>query len=594
MKKIYSFIIGLTLATTLHAQVGRTVLIEESSNASCGPCAQQNPAFHALLEPNEDIGKIVVLKYQYDYPGYDPMNEDNPTEAEGRTTSYYGQTGVPVAMIDGVVPDDSYCGGCGEWQVAQGGYEGGPYGYNQNVIDYAYAKTSPFEIGLTSEVNNTQDTIFVRMVVRAKQAFTAAGTSSLKARIAVIEEVIEFNSAPGSNGEKVFYSIMKKFLPNMTGTSLTKTWADGDSVVIEQYWPFGNGSWNVYDIEKLGVVAFVQDDNNNTNASPSYPAKTVHQAKFDKPSYDLDVLIDASANTLKHSNSFACSSQIAPVVEITNRGASTLTSTMINYSINGGATKLYSWTGNLGTYETEVVNLPLTSYISSGGNNTINAWTTSPNSSADEVPANDAAAAFTFTDAPIADTLTLQLEVKTDGYGEETAWELKKDGVVIDEKWGYTNNTTTSQDIILDGDGCYEFIVYDSYGDGILSNGYVRLRQAAGLLLNFPGNSFDGEASGGFDVNFVNSVSNKISGQAVSVFPNPNDGNFSVQIKSDKNVAYTIAVSNVIGQTVYSDSISAGSGVNTKSINLSRLESGVYFVRLSDGSKETVRKVTIN
>jgi len=56
MKRYYLLffsIIGLIL--NLNAQSQRMVLIEEATNASCGPCASQNPAFDILLNQNRDI-----------------------------------------------------------------------------------------------------------------------------------------------------------------------------------------------------------------------------------------------------------------------------------------------------------------------------------------------------------------------------------------------------------------------------------------------------------------------------------------------------------------------------------------------------------
>ncbi|HFC00506.1 MAG TPA: hypothetical protein ENJ53_06845, partial [Phaeodactylibacter sp.] len=112
-------------------QAQRKAFVEEFTNASCGPCASQNPDFNALIANNLD--KVVVLKYQTDFPGYDPMNEQNPSEVDTRQ-AYYSVNGVPTAIIDGVTPGNDYGGGIGAWNItATNGYAGGPYGYNQAV-----------------------------------------------------------------------------------------------------------------------------------------------------------------------------------------------------------------------------------------------------------------------------------------------------------------------------------------------------------------------------------------------------------------------------------------------------------------------------
>jgi hypothetical protein len=73
-------------------------MFEEFTNASCGPCASQNPAFDALLSAN--ASKCTSIKYHTNWPGVDPMNAQNPTDVGTRVT-YYNVTGVPYAVMDG-------------------------------------------------------------------------------------------------------------------------------------------------------------------------------------------------------------------------------------------------------------------------------------------------------------------------------------------------------------------------------------------------------------------------------------------------------------------------------------------------------------
>ena len=198
MKRIFTSFLTLCIGFSAFSQSQRTVLIEEGSNASCGPCAAQNPAFKVLLDAN--TAKAVSLKYQWYFPGFDPMHNHNPAEANGRFETYYGQNGVPTAMIDGTIP--SFGGNP---------YDGAPAGFTQGLIDTRHAVTSPFDIELTYSL--TPETI----TVTATATCSEATAGNFKLRIAVIEEQISFASAPGSNGETDFYNVMKKFLPNADG-----------------------------------------------------------------------------------------------------------------------------------------------------------------------------------------------------------------------------------------------------------------------------------------------------------------------------------------------------------------------------------------
>ena len=78
MKKIFTLAFGLGIAAISFGQTQRMVLTEEFTNASCGPCAGQNPAYNELLQANSS--KIVAIKYQVNFPGVDPMNAQTQSE----------------------------------------------------------------------------------------------------------------------------------------------------------------------------------------------------------------------------------------------------------------------------------------------------------------------------------------------------------------------------------------------------------------------------------------------------------------------------------------------------------------------------------
>ena len=104
MKKIYLIVATLTVAVAVNAQSQRLVLAEEFTQASCGPCASQNPAFNTLIAANST--KIITIKYQTSWPGVDPMNAQNPTQVQTRV-NYYAVSGVP----DGEIGGNSLSGG---------------------------------------------------------------------------------------------------------------------------------------------------------------------------------------------------------------------------------------------------------------------------------------------------------------------------------------------------------------------------------------------------------------------------------------------------------------------------------------------------
>lgn len=89
-----------------------------------------------------------------------------------------------------------------------------------------------------------------------------------------------------------------------------------------------------------------------------------------------------------------------------------------------------------------------------------------------------------------ADT-EVTLTLITDSYGSETSWSLRDaGGNLIASGSGYANNTTYTEVFCLP-DGCYDFTIDDSFGDGICcayGNGSYDLSDASGSLAS--GGSF--------------------------------------------------------------------------------------------------------
>ncbi len=209
MKKSFTLISSLLFAFGSFAQSQRMVLSEEFTQASCGPCAAQNPGYNALLRNNQD--KAISLKYQTSWPGSDPMNAQNPTDVQTRV-DYYGVTGVPDVYVDGNVQSS----------VAPGNI-------TQTIINNEFGVAAPYDIILSHYLNVAEDSIFITMTINCTQA--VAGT--LVAQVAIAENFIKFASAPGSNGEKEFeYNIMRKMLPDANGTSIANSWTSGQTQTL--------------------------------------------------------------------------------------------------------------------------------------------------------------------------------------------------------------------------------------------------------------------------------------------------------------------------------------------------------------------------
>ena len=252
MKKfLYAFAGVILMASAASAQ--RLVLLEHFTQASCPPCASLNPALKALLDQNAD--KVVAIKYQTSWPGVDPMNAANPTDVQGRVT-YYAVNGVPNSVMDGNV------------------YNGSPSGVNQSNINSRHNVPADVQVSVSYIIISNPQAPSDSMLVTARLKASAALPAGRVLHVAAIEREIEFATAPGSNGEKKFESVMKKMFPSSSGTTLPAM-AVGDSLKFsfKMSLKWTNGQPVYYNLGQAAAVAFVQ--NNAT--------KEVLGAAYDEP-----------------------------------------------------------------------------------------------------------------------------------------------------------------------------------------------------------------------------------------------------------------------------------------------------------------------
>jgi hypothetical protein len=238
MKKLYVTLVLASLVVVAGAQSQRLVLVEEFTQASCGPCAACNPQFNALLDANTT--KVVPLKYQVSWPGVDPMNAQYPNVSS--RVNYYNVSSVPYALMDGTA-------------VTGSSYTGFPNNLNQSAINNEYANVaSPFDLAVEHTLNANQDSVFITVYATATQAY--AISTALRLHTVLIEKHIHFTTAPGSNGERDFYNVVRKMIPGTGGTGITNNWTVGQSATYTFAVPVPS---YIYDINQLAVVSFIQN-----------------------------------------------------------------------------------------------------------------------------------------------------------------------------------------------------------------------------------------------------------------------------------------------------------------------------------------------
>ena len=358
MKKYLALIVFLFSCSLSYSQATRLVLFEHFTQASCGPCATQNPPFTALLANN--TLKAVKIAYQTSWPGTDPMNAANPSDVTARR-NYYGVNSVP-----NVRNVSMFASGTSPAQISQ------------TQIDARYNSTPDMSVILTHQLTSGYDSVQIAVSVlnSSSSTISSGSTGSLKLRVALVEETITYSSPPGSNGETVFHNVMRKMIPNANGTTLPDSWTAGQNqtyqfkIAIPSY---------IANLGEIAILAFVQDDSN----------KDTKNAAF-SPKQAVSGLADASIASISASTNGYCDPNITPSVTIQNSGSMTITSATVSYTINGGTPVSQNWTGSLNAGQTATVTFPQVT-LSSGANEIIG-LIDNPNGSVDYAALNNSSA----------------------------------------------------------------------------------------------------------------------------------------------------------------------------------------------------------
>jgi len=185
------------------------------------------------------------------------------------------------------------------------------------------------------------------------------------------------------------------------------------------------------------------------------------------------------------------------------------------------------------------------------------------------------------------------LSLTFDNYPEETSWEIRSGSTVVASGGTYgsqADGSTITENIEL-ADGCYDFVISDAYGDGICcsyGNGSYSLTSGGSTLAS--GGSFGSSETTNFCVGSgsrtfargTTSVGEAPAG--FKVFPVPAKNTLTLYTGKMESPTYRIV--NAAGR-VWQEGALTG---NHAQINVSNLNSGFYFVRVTDGENTVMHK----
>ena len=636
MKNIVSTLLVCLFSVAAFGQ-NRLVLVEHFTQASCGPCASQNPALKTLLDANAT--KVVALKYQTSWPGVDPMNAANPTEAAARV-QYYNVTGVPNSVMDGSGP-----GSPGTIVTT-------------STINNRYNTAAPLNISASHQWTAGYDSIQIGVfVANAGTATVASGAAgSLKLHVAVIEEEVNYPSAPGSNGETNFYQVMRKMVPDASGTTMADSWTAGQTQMF--VFKVAAPSY-LANLNKVAVVAFIQD---NSNKSVLNASRTTAQTIAGLP--------DIGVNAFTAATPGLCNGTTTPMVTIKNEGSLAITSASVAYAINGGTPVTQNWTGSLSAGATAVVTFPQVTLPA--GTNSLVATVSSPNGTGDVNGMNNMSAPLiaavlnnTATPAPYSEgmestsfnsipaghvllyntatkplvTVVSKAQVnglpqELGGYGQSTKSLMvdfftmqsgaqasiitpKVSGITANHKL-YFNHAYASY--AGEADGLKIFVssncgttwtnVFDKSGTALATApnatsrffpqptqwypNTISLSQFAGqeLIVKFECNSAFGNNLwlDNFWINTAALGEEEIQAAQAKLYPNPARDAVKVSLQVSEAGEALVEVINLNGQTVIAQTASVEAGMQSIDLNVADLANGVYTVKIALNDRvETLR-----
>ncbi len=155
-----------------------------------------------------------------------------------------------------------------------------------------------------------------------------------------------------------------------------------------------------------------------------------------------------------------------------------------------------------------------------------------------------------------------------------------------------TGGVTLLQGANSDMNGCFVPLSNNWRTDTIM---IPAIANKSNVMFSFENRSGNGSSIylDNINVPVSTGIDNITENTSLNVYPNPNNGNFTITFNRVSGIDYDLSVYNVLGQQIISKKIQGGQGLFFYPIDLSGYAKGVYSVVLKDGSRQSMEKVSI-
>ena len=322
-----------------------------------------------------------------------------------------------------------------------------------------------------------------------------------------------------------------------------------------------------------------------------------------------NIALDGNLENITNLSGRFCNVQtFTPEVQLRNEGTNALSSVLISYQLNNQPSQTYTWTGNLASRSSIVISLPSIT-VTQTGMQVFTANILQVNGQADTILNNNLATANF---EVVLNAQDVGFFLQPDCYGDETSWELRNlQGQVLLSGGPFTtrNNPPRQDQTWCLAPGCYDFVIYDDYGDGLFGGqgcnvgtspvrnfgNYFGLSPLGDTLFSMTAVNGDFGDSAVHRFCVLGSLPSALeqvgSGlRRLEVFPNPTGPRLQIRYELAFEQQIRVQILAATGQVLRSE-IWGQSLEGLNSMELGDLPAGFYLLRFETDTEVLTRKI---
>lgn len=580
MKKILLILALVSVAFFAYSQTfvsttpaDKNAILEEFTGINCGYCPDGHKIAQDLMAANPDRFFAINI-HQGSFANTTP---NYTTQFGNALANQTGLTGYPSGTINRhVFSGTNTILGRGNWGVAA------------NII-----------MGTPSPVNvaavGTMDWATRELTIVVEAYYTGNATNSTNMmNVALLQnDILGPQTGASSNPEMVVGNQYRHM--HMLRHLITGQWGDTihqtttESFFTKTYTYTLPENINNIDLkmEDIEVIVFVAEGKQ----------EILTGAKANINHLNVPPGINVRIDQFKSLDRLTCDNAIGASVSVKNLGGDSINSIEFEYTVAGGAPQPFLWNARtIPPIQVDTMMLPDLN-ITTNQNQTIQITITKINGS-------------DFISTPRSFTVNkkvvdngggyMALKLVTDRYASETSFIFfRPDGSILlkVDKGTFpdlpSNGTTTRYfDIYPDVIGCHRLEVYDEWGDGINTGygvgGFQLIRHDDVILLTDNG-KFGSMARYMINVDQVAGVEDVAINNEVTIYPNPTEGNTTINISLINDANVDLSVYNMYGQLIHvMGQNRLSQGMNSITLDATQFASGIYLVKvIIDGEVHT-------